>query len=206
LHATRSLSNPYVKITIDLAAWGDDGPRGHSTDHHAREKHGYSWADLALEKAADECPAVVPPVDPPPTDLQWCTWTEKWVNYVITFDGTKFVTGEKDTTSATVDIPADTYDVVLVSSDPVRGGSAQDHEQWRLLGDTPSDYSTDLVDNGSPVINHVSPVSSVTFDSMLDTATAEHWSVENEPQSDADKWNSVVPVGACLTKAESKPV
>ena len=39
-HATNSASNPYVVITIDVAAWHTDGSIGHSRDHHVNQKTG----------------------------------------------------------------------------------------------------------------------------------------------------------------------
>ncbi|MGI9608674.1 MAG: hypothetical protein ACR2NL_00115, partial [Acidimicrobiia bacterium] len=56
-HATRSLSNPYVKITIDIAAWDIEDPdsNDHGPEHHKRTKDGVTWADYALENPEDEC-------------------------------------------------------------------------------------------------------------------------------------------------------
>ena len=39
-HATNSASNPYVVITIDIAAWNTSGDVGHSPDHHVNAKTG----------------------------------------------------------------------------------------------------------------------------------------------------------------------
>lgn len=39
-HATNSASNPYVVITIDVAAWNTGGEVGHSPDHHVNGKTG----------------------------------------------------------------------------------------------------------------------------------------------------------------------
>jgi len=39
-HATNSASNPYVVITIDVAAWHASGDVGHSPDHHVNAKTG----------------------------------------------------------------------------------------------------------------------------------------------------------------------
>lgn len=39
-HATNSASNPYVVITIDVAAWHTEGDVGHSPDHHVNSKTG----------------------------------------------------------------------------------------------------------------------------------------------------------------------
>ena len=62
-HATRSLSNPYVEITIDIAAWNDPSDDKNHGDHHTRTKDGVTWHDEILTDG--ECPAVPPP--PPPT-------------------------------------------------------------------------------------------------------------------------------------------
>jgi hypothetical protein len=204
-HATRSLSNPYVKITIDVAAWDldDTDDRAHGPDHHARVKDGEMWADYGPVSEEDEC-VIDPPVEPPPTERQKCTWTEEWVDHVIAFDGTKLITGNPVRTSEAVDIAAGTYDLVLFSSDPFRGGSTvQAHEQWRLVSDNPSDipsfYSDDLADDGLPKSNEETTGVPVTFANPVTTATAEHWSVDNTSSDPADRDNSVVPVGACLT-------
>lgn len=40
-HATNSATNPYVVITIDIAAWHEEGGEvGHSPDHHVNQKTG----------------------------------------------------------------------------------------------------------------------------------------------------------------------
>jgi hypothetical protein len=39
-HVTNSASNPYVVITIDIAAWHDEGEEGHSPEHHVNHKTG----------------------------------------------------------------------------------------------------------------------------------------------------------------------
>jgi hypothetical protein len=39
-HATNSETNPYVVITIDIAAWNDEGGQGHSPEHHVNRKTG----------------------------------------------------------------------------------------------------------------------------------------------------------------------
>jgi len=40
-HATNSATNPYVVITIDIAAWHAEGDEGHSPDHHVNHKTGF---------------------------------------------------------------------------------------------------------------------------------------------------------------------
>jgi len=39
-HVTNSATNPYVVITIDVAAWHSDGEEGHSPEHHVNHKTG----------------------------------------------------------------------------------------------------------------------------------------------------------------------
>lgn len=39
-HATNSATNPYVVITIDVAAWSTSGDVGHSPNHHVNSKTG----------------------------------------------------------------------------------------------------------------------------------------------------------------------
>ena len=39
-HATNSETNPYVVITIDIAAWNDEGGQGHSSEHHVNGNTG----------------------------------------------------------------------------------------------------------------------------------------------------------------------
>jgi hypothetical protein len=39
-HATNSETNPYVVITIDIAAWNDEGGHGHSPEHHVNRTTG----------------------------------------------------------------------------------------------------------------------------------------------------------------------
>lgn len=64
-HATRSLTNPYVEITIDVAAWNDPSDPRHHGDHHIRTKDGVTWKDYALAEGA-ECTLSPPP--PPPCE------------------------------------------------------------------------------------------------------------------------------------------
>ena len=65
-HATRSLSNPYVKILIDIAAWDIENPdsNDHGPLHHLRTKGGITWGDYALESADDTCSLPPPPDEP----------------------------------------------------------------------------------------------------------------------------------------------
>jgi len=57
-HVTNSATNPYVVITIDIAAWHDEGNQGHSPDQHVNHKtgqHDQLW-DAATETCVDETP------------------------------------------------------------------------------------------------------------------------------------------------------
>lgn len=57
-HVTNSATNPYVVITIDIAAWQDAGSEGHSPEHHVNQKtgdHDVIW-DVATGACADETP------------------------------------------------------------------------------------------------------------------------------------------------------
>jgi len=56
-HATRSLSNPYVEITIDIAAWdvADPDNNDHGPVHHERTKDGITWGDYVLDDPTSEC-------------------------------------------------------------------------------------------------------------------------------------------------------
>jgi hypothetical protein len=196
-HATRSLSNPYVKILIDIAAWdiADPDSNDHGPQHHLREKDGVVWGDYALENAEDECSLDVPP---PPQLL--CP-DGSLVDYVVEFDGSK-LTYSNQTLSANADIPAGTYDVILGSGDVDRGGNPPDdplfqpHESWRLAGDTPTAYTPDLADDAVEV-HIVTGGLTVVFNSAVSQVTAQHWSVVH---TDDTNPNSVIPEFACLTE------
>ncbi len=55
-HATRSLANPYVKLTIDVAAWTIDDPDvSDHGPHHTRVKDGVTWSDYVLGDPTAEC-------------------------------------------------------------------------------------------------------------------------------------------------------
>jgi len=199
-HATRSLSNPYVKILIDIAAWdiADPDSNDHGPDHHAREKQDVMWADYALDHPDDEC--VIP--DEPPPSGPVCRWADGQpeVDYVVEFPGTKLWKGAlTESTALFLDIKAGEYDVILISSDVKRGDDGgepleQLNEQWRLLGDTNSGYSNDLPDTVADIFGQVTYGLSVTFNSSVSSLTAEHWSVAQTSLSP----DSVVPQAACL--------
>ena len=58
-HVTNSATNPFVVITIDIAAWHSDGPRGHSPDHHVNHKtgdHDQLWDSVTETCVDDEIP------------------------------------------------------------------------------------------------------------------------------------------------------
>ena len=51
-HVTNSATNPFVEITIDIAAWHSEGAEGHSPGHHFNKKTGdtdFEKLDLATE-------------------------------------------------------------------------------------------------------------------------------------------------------------
>jgi hypothetical protein len=64
-HATNSASNPYVVITIDVAAWNSSGDVGHSPDHHVNAKTGDADKVWSEDTGCDE--ATTTTTSPPPT-------------------------------------------------------------------------------------------------------------------------------------------
>ncbi len=200
-HATRSLSNPYVKILIDIAAWDVDDPdsNDHGPEHHLREKNGVVWGDYALVNPDDECSLDVPPPPPPPGEE--CP-DGTAADYVVTFPGFKLVPSHPLQTVA-IDIPAGTYEVTLISGDYQRGSDHdgnplyQPNERWRLQGDTPSGYSDDLVDTTTLITGVVTSGLSVEFLNDVTSVTAEHYSVATGD----NHANSVVPEYACLVES-----
>lgn len=198
-HATRSLSNPYVKILIDIAAWDVEDPdnNDHGPEHHKRTKDGVTWADYALENADEECSLDIPPPPPPPPPA--CP-DEGSADFIVDFGGVFQLldnpAGFKLLTVAAA-IPAGTYDVVLISGDPNPGGEDQPNEKWRLQGDSPTAYTTDLPTSNNPITGIVDSGLSVTFNTDVTEVTAEHWSFVN---GDSETANSVAPEFACLTR------
>jgi hypothetical protein len=196
-HTTRSLSNPYVKILIDIAAWDIAEPDSddHGPEHHAREKNGIEWADYALLLPTDECA-----IGPQPLR---CPWTGEKADHVIRFlDQTKLWYGALTLATQDAEILGGTYEVILISSDIDRGSIAggtlphpQPSERWRLLGTSPSGYSDDLPDGIPDIFDEVTTGLSVTFDGPVTSITAEHWSVVHGGPNP----NSVVPQAVCLT-------
>jgi len=148
-HATNSLTNPYVVITIDAAAWNPDqdfnGPK-HGEILHAREKDGFTWTDVFLgvgeiDATPEDCPypttpPTTPPTMPPPSENFVCNGTT--FQYGAFFPSEQLFEGRHGV--LTLDaltfeaIPAGTYSVTLFSwdsshpDDPPPGG--QLHEQW----------------------------------------------------------------------------
>lgn len=172
-HATRSLSNPYVEITIDVAAWNDPSDPKHHGDHHTRTKNGVTWSDYVLEDG-DECT-----LDRP--EPVFCAGVE--VDTVVEFNGIKLVRRSvlTDTVSG-LNIPAGTYSVVLGSSDdPHDPTQDQLNEQWRALfmsGGTlvaQSDYAEDLPNTWPASVVRPTNVGIVTLSSTVTSITAEHW-------------------------------
>jgi hypothetical protein len=53
-HATRSLSNPFAEITIDVAAWNDPSDPDHDALHHTRTKNGTTGWDYVWDEG-QEC-------------------------------------------------------------------------------------------------------------------------------------------------------
>ena len=200
-HATRSLSNPYVKILIDIAAWDIEDPdsNDHGPEHHLREKDGIVWGDYALVNPDEECSLDIPPPPPPPPPGAACP-DGSAADYVVTFGGFKLVPSHPLQTVA-IDIPAGRYEVTLISGDYNRGSDHdgnplfQPNERWRLLGATPSGYTNDLLDTVGNITGQVTSDLMVVFDGDVTSVTAEHYSVGTKDTHA----NSVVPEHACLT-------
>jgi hypothetical protein len=197
-HTKRSLSNPYVKILIDPAAWDVEDPdsNDHGPEHHLREKNGIVWGDYALENPDDECTLDVPP--PPPPPLECPDGSE--ADYVVTFPETSWYRTSRPKLSTLTFRPANT--MTLISGDYNRGTNreggplVQPNERWRLLGSTPTCYTDDLVDTTTDISGVVTSGLSVVFDTGVSSVTAEHYSVGT---GDRSSTNSVVPEYACLT-------
>ena len=63
-HVTNSATNPYVVITIDIAAWEGDGDVRHSPDHHVNSKTGDVDKVWSPETGCEDGPTHT---DEPPT-------------------------------------------------------------------------------------------------------------------------------------------
>lgn len=194
-HATASLSNPYVEITIDVAAWNDPSDPSHHGDHHTSTKGGVTWSDYVLEEGA-ECSLDQPP--PPPT--AFCAGVG--VDIAVDFSGDKliFAPGHQTQTVTGLNIPAGSYEVVLGSSDDPHE-LPQANEQWRALfgGSEYSAYAEDLPDGWLAGVVRDSDGGTVTLSGPVDTIVAEHWSVAQTSHS-AD---SVIPVCVGLTLSDN---
>jgi hypothetical protein len=199
-HSTSSLSNPYVKILIDIAAWNVSDPdsNDHGTGHHLRAKNGIVWGDYAVADPDDECT-----LDTPPPPLLCPDGNP--ADYVVAFDGTKLTPRGPLTQTVAINLPAGAYDVTLISGDFDRGerdGNPlfQPNERWRLLGSTPSGYSDDLPDTLDDISGQATTGLSVVFKKDATSVTAEHWSADTGD----DHMNSVVPQYSCLTAAAAR--
>lgn len=185
-HATRSLSNPYVEIEIDVAAWNDPSDPMHHGDHHTRTKQGITWSDY-VKVEGEPCAL---PDDPPPTGN--CSGLDAEI--VVEIGGNALKWEDPLTRTVTgLNIPAGEYEVILGSSDERNTSQVQDNEQWRaqFVGDTTavySGYADDLTDGPSSV-EEATNVGSVTLTETVTTIVAEHWSFIN---GDGGTSNSVV--------------
>lgn len=175
-HATRSLSNPYVEFTIDVAAWNNPDDPKHHGDHHTRTKDGITWSDYILGEG-EECSLDLPP-DPDPV---WCAGVE--VDIVVDFGDVTLLSSNATNVRLTatalgLSIPAGTYDVILGSSDdPHDPRQVQNNEQWRALfvGSVYSGYASDLPQTWLGGVVMDTHVGAVTLGGTVDTIVAEHW-------------------------------
>lgn len=190
-HATRSLSNPFVEITIDIAAWNDPSDDKNHGDHHTRTKDNITWSDYELIDG-EECGLDIPPPPPPPggscagVDVDWIA------DFTLTPNpsgGWFSLTPTNPTmVSDPVTIPAGKYSVVLGTWDDSEGGEDQPNEKWRadFGSGVKSSFSADLGYNeGRPDASDAvdSPGGIVELGSEVTSITAEHWSVEGDTSS-----------------------
>ena len=197
-HATSSVSNPYVEITIDVAAWNDPDDDKNHGDHHTRTKDGVTWKDYILLDG-QECAIALTCADPDAI--------------TILFDGDKLVGPHpnplavnqfEDGTSSVI-VPAGVYDVLLGSSDTRKDNTEQqDNERWLANFDNgattfSTGYSDDLPDEDSDLTPFVETnVGPYFFSAGTFTVEAEHWSVANPPPGETLAPNSVIPEYVCL--------
>jgi hypothetical protein len=190
-HATRSLTNPYVVIEIDIAAWNDPSDDKNHGDHHTRTKDGITWSDkLANEDGTCD--------DVPEPEPEYCNGVE--VETLLKFDRfMQNVDGERTATVTGLDIPEGMYKVVLGSYDPNHAPELTDawrqlNEQWRVVfnGDT-SGWSGDLAPND---YEDAWSVGTVDINRTM-SITLQHWnfvypetSFYDEPNTDF-VWNSI---------------
>lgn len=178
-HATSSLTNPYVEIDIDVAAWNDPTDPKHHGDHHTSTKNGVTWKDYVLAEG-EECT-----LDTPPPTLSCGPFD---VEYLFEFSGNLLISPSPVTELLDFPgtIPAGTYEVILRSFDDhsSKGGQDQDFEQWRVLfrdGATTvgtSGYIGDLPDADDFITQDVG---NVTLSGGSTSLIAEHYVVGNGP-------------------------
>lgn len=194
-HATRSLSNPYVEIEIDVAAWNASTDPQHHGDHHTRMKDGITWQDYVLGDG-EECA-----IDPPPVRGS-CAGTR--VDMVFNFSTFRlWDRSDRQSTTFAVDIPAGTYQVVLGSWDDDHGGAGdpymQPNERWRAnFGSFVTRYTVDIGDTEAATFAtaKATNVGIYTFAGHTTRLRAEHWSIVHPTPDDAVglSWrNSVIP-------------
>ena len=192
-HATRSLSNPYVEITIDIAAWNDPDDDKNHGDHHTRTKDGVTWKDYILLEG-QEC--TLPPL----------TCDDPGAIEILFREGAHLVGPHRNDALenptepgiGSPDIPAGWYDVLLGASE-VRTikTETQPNERWRAVfsNGVTTGYSTDQLDGFLETSNETK-FGSFYF-SGTTTVIAEHWSVANPSNLEYDP-NSVIPNYVCL--------
>lgn len=174
-HATRSLSNPYVEIEIDVAAWNDPSDPNHHGDHHTRTKHGVTWKDY-VKVEGEPCAIDTPP----PTGN--CAGLAAEI--VVEIGGNPLKWDDPLTRTVAADIPAGVYEVILGSSDERNTSQVQLNEQWRAIftdgggGTVTTGYSDDLTD-GPAVVEEATNVGVVVLNNDVTSVTAEHWSFVN---------------------------
>jgi hypothetical protein len=186
-HATRSLSNPYVEITIDIAAWNDPSDDKNHGDHHTRTKQGITWKDYEL-LVGQECGLTPPGGTCAGREVDWVAE----FTLVSTGGGSyeSLAPWRQTMVSDSVFMPAGTYDVVLGTwDDSPNGETPQDNEQWRAsFGDgVYSDFSADLGTNeGRPTAANAVPKNggSVTLAGDVTSITAQHWTYDKVPETD----------------------
>lgn len=200
-HATRSLSKPYVEITIDIAAWNDPDDDKNHGDHHTRTKDGVTWKDYILQEG-QEC--ALPPPPPPPL-----TCDDPGAIKILFSPTAKLIGPHRNDALenptepglGSVNLDAGWYDVLLGASE-VRTNltETQIHEQWRAVfsnGYT-TGYSEDQLDF-LPFTSNETEVGAFFFSGGSLSVIAEHWSVGNPSGVEHDP-NSVIPNYVCLLK------
>jgi hypothetical protein len=195
-HATRSLSNPYVEIEIDVAAWNDPSDPRHHGDHHTRTKDGITWKDYVLTEGECSLPTTTtsstttttrPPV------VGSCAGVDVNVLVDVGFKlwNPEFSTIKTHQTYSVdgLSIPAGSYSVVLGSWDSDHpGGATQSNEQWRVAfsGGPTTGFTGDIGDSEATSVATAKSFTVGRYD-LPDVAsiTVQHWSVAN-PSYSAD--------------------